>query len=147
MMLGARTAAWAKSGGGVPTARDYVQDGLIAMWDGIENAGWGVHNQNERSIWVDLVGGHNMVIKGAVPDSVFTENAFHNNNLKFGTICKDKITYGATAITVEASAFLSENDTDALILQNRSGNEHNMGFSFFRFEIKKLYSAAILSDN
>ena len=31
MMLGARTAAWAKSG---YTAKDYVQDGLIAMWDG-----------------------------------------------------------------------------------------------------------------
>ena len=28
------------------TAKDYVQDGLVAMWDGIENAGWGVHNPN-----------------------------------------------------------------------------------------------------
>ena len=26
-----------------PTARDYVQSGLVAMWDGIENAGWGRH--------------------------------------------------------------------------------------------------------
>lgn len=126
----ARTAAWAKSG---YTAKDYVQDGLVAMWDGIENAGWGEHNSSERSIWVDLVGGHNMVIKGAVPDSVFTENAFHNDNLKFGTICKDKITYGATAITVETSAFLSEDDSDALILQNRSGGDHNQGFTFFRY--------------
>ena len=55
MMLGARTAAWSKSGGGVPTARDYVQDGLIAMWDGIENAGWGVHDPN-ATVWKDLVG-------------------------------------------------------------------------------------------
>lgn len=46
MMLGARTAAWAKSGGGVPTARNYVQDGLIAMWDGIEGG------------WANIVGGH-----------------------------------------------------------------------------------------
>lgn len=50
-----RTAVWAKSGGGVPTARDYVQDGLIAMWDGIENAGWGVHDPN-ATVWKDLVG-------------------------------------------------------------------------------------------
>lgn len=35
-----------------PTARDYVQDGLIAMWDGIENAGWGTHDANAP---VDLV--------------------------------------------------------------------------------------------
>ena len=33
MMLGARTAAWAKSGGGVPTARDYVHDGLAFIVD------------------------------------------------------------------------------------------------------------------
>ena len=55
MMLGARMAALAKIGGGVPTARDYVQDGLIAMWDGIENAGWGVHDPNATT-WKDLTG-------------------------------------------------------------------------------------------
>lgn len=38
------------------TARDYVQDGLIAMWDGIENAGWGVHDPNATT-WKDLVSG------------------------------------------------------------------------------------------
>lgn len=36
-------------------ARDYIQDGLIAMWDGIENAGWGVHD-NTRTTWKDLAG-------------------------------------------------------------------------------------------
>ena len=30
----------------IPTARDYVQDGLIAMWDGIEGG------------WANIVGGH-----------------------------------------------------------------------------------------
>lgn len=38
------------------TARDYVQSGLVAMWDGIENAGWGVHDPNATT-WKDLVGG------------------------------------------------------------------------------------------
>ena len=37
-----------------PTAKDYVQDGLIAMWDGIENAGWGEH-VSSSSTWKDLV--------------------------------------------------------------------------------------------
>ena len=36
------------------TARDYVQDGLIAMWDGIENAGWGVHDATATT-WNELV--------------------------------------------------------------------------------------------
>ena len=38
------------------TAKDYVQDGLVAMWDGIENAGWGVHDDG-ATVWKDLVGG------------------------------------------------------------------------------------------
>ena len=41
--------------GGKLSARSYVQDGLVAMWDGIENAGWGVHDQN-ATMWKDLVG-------------------------------------------------------------------------------------------
>jgi len=37
------------------TARDYVQEGLVAMWDGIENAGWGVHDANATT-WKNLIG-------------------------------------------------------------------------------------------
>lgn len=37
------------------TARDYVQSGLVAMWDGIENAGWGTHNPSATT-WKDLTG-------------------------------------------------------------------------------------------
>ena len=70
MMLGSRTGAWAKSGGGVPTARDYVQGGLIAMWDGIENAGWGVHDTSATRLYE--------LISGQVDDGVkstFVANA------------------------------------------------------------------------
>lgn len=37
------------------SARSYVNDGLIAMWDGIENAGWGVHDANATT-WKDISG-------------------------------------------------------------------------------------------
>ena len=37
------------------TARDYVQSGLVAMWDGIENAGWGTHDPNATT-WKNLKG-------------------------------------------------------------------------------------------
>ena len=60
MMLGARTGAWAKIGGGVPTARDYVQDGLIVMLDVIENSGFGTNDAN-TTVWVDLSGNGNDV--------------------------------------------------------------------------------------
>ena len=34
----------------------YVQNGLIAMWDGIDNAGSGIHNPTLNA-WIDIVGG------------------------------------------------------------------------------------------
>lgn len=44
-----------------PTARDYVQDGLISMFDGIENSGYGVSDRSATT-WIDLAGGHNVDI-------------------------------------------------------------------------------------
>ena len=39
----------------VTPAFGYVQTGLVAMWDGIENAGWGTHDGSATS-WTDLIG-------------------------------------------------------------------------------------------
>ena len=52
MMLGARTGAWAKAGGDL-SAKDYVQDGLVAHWDGLESSGFGNFERGEQ--WIDLV--------------------------------------------------------------------------------------------
>lgn len=38
------------------TTADYVQDGLLACWDGVENAGAGLHDA-APSKWIDVVGG------------------------------------------------------------------------------------------
>jgi len=41
------------------SARNYIQDGLKGQWDGIENVGYGRHDDSS-STWVDLTGnGHN----------------------------------------------------------------------------------------
>lgn len=81
MMLGARTGAWSKIGGGLPTARDYVQDGLIAMFDGIENAGWETHDAN-ATVWKDLSGNGNDV------DVDLTQASWEDGFLKVtGTTC------------------------------------------------------------
>lgn len=45
----------------VPSASSYVQDGLIALWDGIENVGWGMHDA-QATVWKDLVGTHDISI-------------------------------------------------------------------------------------
>lgn len=39
----------------ISTAKMYIQDGLTAMWDGIENVGWGLHNSNTK-VWKELTG-------------------------------------------------------------------------------------------
>ena len=76
MMLGARTAAWAKVG---YTAKDYVQDGLIAMWDGIENAGWGVHDP-AATVWKDLSGNGNDLI--VTKPGLWSDKAFNFDGTK-----------------------------------------------------------------
>lgn len=56
------TWMWRIIGERLPTARDYVQDGLVILWDGIENAGWGVHDPNATA-WADLTGnGYDMTL-------------------------------------------------------------------------------------
>lgn len=54
MMLAARGAFLAARRNRAPTAKSYVQDGLIAMWDGNENAGWGIHTSGTAR-WENLV--------------------------------------------------------------------------------------------
>jgi hypothetical protein len=46
------------------TAKDYIQDGLVAMWDGIENAGWGT-NDKSVNYWKELIGGSQKVTTSA----------------------------------------------------------------------------------
>ena len=51
-------------GGGIP-ASSYIQSGLIALYDGIENAGAGSHSASATT-WVDLVSGKNLsLIQGS----------------------------------------------------------------------------------
>lgn len=44
-------------------SRQYVQDGLVAQWDGIENAGLGIHNA-AATVWKDLAGDLDLALTG-----------------------------------------------------------------------------------
>ena len=76
MLIGARNAMAA---GGKLSAKSYVQDGLVAMWDGIENAGWGVHDPN-ATVWKDLVGNKDITLAGGI----FDANALICSGLQYG---------------------------------------------------------------
>ena len=54
-MIAARSSINAPATKTEYTAKDYIQDGLVAMWDGIENAGPGKHD-DKATVWVDISG-------------------------------------------------------------------------------------------
>jgi hypothetical protein len=54
---------------------NYVQNGLFACWDGVENAGRGVHDSSATS-WKDLVGNRDLTIGGGAS---FTENSLYRS--------------------------------------------------------------------
>ncbi len=59
VMIGLRGSMMVKRG--ELTAKSYVQDGLIAMWDGIENAGWGTHSKDTND-FLELVSGDSCTV-------------------------------------------------------------------------------------
>lgn len=68
-----RTGAWAKSGGELPTAKDYEQDGLWLQFDTIENNGFGRHD-SDLTYWKDNISG--IVLNQVNGKFRFTGNAF-----------------------------------------------------------------------
>lgn len=84
MLINLRNALMA--GKRTPTAKDYVQDGLIAMWDGIENAGWGTHDASATT-WKDLIGSADITLVRAVvnSDHIYFPKGTSNSNIGYGT--------------------------------------------------------------
>ena len=84
-----------------PTAADYIQDGLVALWDGIENVGYGQHSDTLSS-WVDLTGnGNNM----PVGNSTILEDAVVFDNGRYNAF------FGTRAITPQIEVVLVPNLT------------------------------------
>lgn len=90
-----------------PTARDYVQDGLVAMWDGIENAGWGVHDPNATA-WKELISGTDCAIIGSFASNyywakqAFVKVSHGNGKIVFDATGKLQEAFRAATFTVEA---------------------------------------------
>jgi hypothetical protein len=64
-MIADRQIAFGKAAGKGLSAKSYIQDGLVAMWDGIENAGWGVHDPSAINIFDISGNGHILEFSGA----------------------------------------------------------------------------------
>ena len=70
-MLGSDGCEVAGDAGNYPT--DYITDGIVALWDGIDNAGFGIHDLDAIA-WTDCIGGNQIVLKARAyfdDDSVY----------------------------------------------------------------------------
>lgn len=91
MLIGARTVCMTAAAGG-GWKNPYVTEGLVAMFDGVWNAGGGVHDENATT-WLDLAGGLVVAFSGTVHDNyiAFTNktnvgrylNKYFGNNKSF----------------------------------------------------------------
>lgn len=95
------------------TARDYVQDGLIAMWDGIENAGWGVHDPNATT-WKDLVGSYDGTVGANV---VVMDNCMSFNGTKgeANAVNVGTVTFGSPQFVTFEAVFIKDHDAEVSV--------------------------------
>lgn len=86
----------------IPSASDYIQDGLVAMYDGIENAGTGIHNPY-ATIWKDL-GPNNIDM------DIFSVAHFERNCLRTPDSRPNGKIYGDTGVSIKwvACEFVAE---------------------------------------
>ncbi len=76
-------AALASASLASPTSQ-YVQDGLVAFWDGVENAGAGVAHDASASTWKDLVGGKEFSLTGVTVNA--DRMTFAGTQSSYGTL-------------------------------------------------------------
>ena len=127
----AATGAWAAS------TASYVQDGLIACWDGIENVGAGVHVDN-TNVWKSVVGGYEFTLTNV------TVNADRM------TFAGTDTSYGSLSAADTAATFVAaKNGTMEIVFASRSTAAQQVllqssdasGLAF------GLYSGAIISHS
>lgn len=96
-----------------PTAKDYVQSGLVAMWDGIENAGWGVHDAN-ATVWKDLVGSYDGTVGANV---VVMDNCMSFNGTKgaANAVNVGKVTFGSPQFVTFEVVFIKDHDAEVSV--------------------------------
>ena len=107
-------------------ASSYVQDGLIACWDGIENAGAGTHDAG-ATVWKDIVGGYEFALTNVTVDD--DRMTFAGDATSYGTLdaAGTTATFGAAMNGTLEIVYASRNgDVNQVLLQAPPG----IGMSF-----------------
>lgn len=113
----------------------YVTDGLVGRWDGIENAGVGVHNASTNR-WVDLSGqGGDFIVLSQTAS--FTETGLKKNDVG---ICATNLLEHSGVLTIEGAVsgipssgwvhavFLNADQT--ITLRNEASNKRQFFFDY-----------------
>ena len=101
---------------GAETTGSYVRDGLLACWDGVENAG-------DAANWVDVVGGRSFTLNNVIvaDDSI----VFKGDKTSYGILdeADTTATFGAAANGTLEIVYASATGTGSqVILQSSSGS-------------------------
>ena len=119
---------------------DYVQDGLIACWDGIDNAGIGVHADNV-AVWKSLVGGYEFALNNvtvAANGMTFAGNA---NSYGVLSAADSSSTFAAaTDATLEIVFRSSSSASSQVLLQSASSS--SISFGYYNTSMLVAYSDA-----
>ena len=98
-MIWAAAAAAMTGAAFAATTADYVQDGLVAHWDGIDNAGTGTHDP-KATVWKNLVpGGMDLTLDTAV----WADGNCLSNDIGFAA-------HGSAILDYTSAEFLIQND-------------------------------------
>ena len=107
---------------------NYVQDGLVAAWDGIGNAGVGVH-ANDTALWKDVIGGYEFALTNVTVN--VDSMTFAGSTTSYGTLDA-----AGTAATFDAAkngtleiVFASRNVNAQVLLQTPADNGMTFGYS------------------
>ena len=100
-----------------PTAADYVQEDILCLWDGIENAGWGVHD-SDAHVWKNLIEGG---------------TSFGNSSMSFGPdyMTISTTIYGHGLTSYERSALAEGKDFTIELLVEAGDTTWNTPLQFY----------------
>ena len=99
----------------------YEQDGLIAQWDGIDNAGDGVGHNAEATQWIDLKHGYAFDLKNVtIGDSYMS---FSGANTSYGVLdaTASNLAFPSGTKTVEIVACFDKSGGEQVVLQGQAG--------------------------
>ena len=129
VVLSAVVALCATTANAASTAA-YVQDGLIACWDGLENAGAGQPHDDNATVWRDVVHGYEFNLTGVTVEA--DRMTFAGTATSYGVLSStdtDSTFDVATNGTLEV-VYVAPNSVSQVLLQAPATS--GMAFSFFK---------------